>query len=132
MEALISQLCLLDGDDYWAFYLDNSIDSSSISNVTYYMCNNILPIKCNIFSWRLANGRLPTRVNLDRRGIHLDSTRCPCCDQDLETETHIFLNCHVAADLWTFIFKWWALPRPTVTYVNEIFHISDLVHLRRS
>ncbi|GKF50471.1 hypothetical protein Tco_0146938, partial [Tanacetum coccineum] len=30
------------------------------------------------------NRRIPTRINLDMRGIDLDTLRCPVCDDDLE------------------------------------------------
>ncbi|GJY72694.1 ribonuclease H-like domain-containing protein [Tanacetum coccineum] len=39
--------------------------------------NILIPIKLDIHSWRVAIDRLPTRCNLDSRGIDLDSTRCP-------------------------------------------------------
>ena len=58
-------------------------------NVTPSRWNKLIPIKVNIASWRFENRRVPTRVNLDHRGIDLDSVRCPICDEDLETEEHI-------------------------------------------
>ncbi|GJT69646.1 RNA-directed DNA polymerase, eukaryota [Tanacetum coccineum] len=36
-----------------------------------------IPIKVNVFSWRARRDRLPTRVNLSRRGVLLDSHLCP-------------------------------------------------------
>ncbi|GKE46109.1 RNA-directed DNA polymerase, eukaryota, reverse transcriptase zinc-binding domain protein, partial [Tanacetum coccineum] len=44
--------------------------------------------------------RIPTRTNLDRRGIDLDSVRCPLCDEDLESEDHIFVSCEIASGIW--------------------------------
>lgn len=41
--------------------------------------NKDLPIKVIIHSWRLRFDRLPTRFNLDMRGIDLHSTRSPVC-----------------------------------------------------
>ncbi|GJR77559.1 zinc knuckle CX2CX4HX4C containing protein [Tanacetum coccineum] len=55
--------------------------------------NRILPIKVNINTWRLCLDRLPTRCNLDARGVDLDSTRCPICDEDLESSQHLFVEC---------------------------------------
>ncbi|GJZ86781.1 hypothetical protein Tco_0658391, partial [Tanacetum coccineum] len=50
------------------FAIDSSILASTIDNVKW---NKTLPIKINIHSWRLRKDRLPTRSNLDARGIDL-------------------------------------------------------------
>ncbi|GKB69914.1 putative RNA-directed DNA polymerase [Tanacetum coccineum] len=41
--------------------------------------NKLVPKKVNIFIWRALNGRIPVRVELDKRGVDLDSVLCPCC-----------------------------------------------------
>ena len=69
--------------------------------------NKILPIKINIHSWRLGLDRLPTRCNLDDRGIDIHSKRCPVCDEDLESNQHLFVDCFLAASLWRKIAYWW-------------------------
>ncbi|GJV97750.1 hypothetical protein Tco_1549327 [Tanacetum coccineum] len=40
----------------------------------------------------------PTKINLDMRDIDLDTLRCPVCDDDLESEDHIFAKCCIAVD----------------------------------
>nr|GEW19524.1 RNA-directed DNA polymerase, eukaryota, reverse transcriptase zinc-binding domain protein [Tanacetum cinerariifolium] len=71
--------------------------------------NKFVTIKINICSWRIMNKRIPTRTNLDSRRIDLHSVRCPICDDDIETEEHIFLKCKVAAETWKQVLKWWSL-----------------------
>nr|GEZ97050.1 RNA-directed DNA polymerase, eukaryota [Tanacetum cinerariifolium] len=39
-----------------------------------------IPIKINIFAWKLCLDRLPTRVNLDKRNVSVASLLCPLCD----------------------------------------------------
>ncbi|GKC34441.1 Toll/interleukin-1 receptor domain-containing protein [Tanacetum coccineum] len=73
--------------------------------------NNSIPIKINIHSWRLNNNRLPTRINLDARGIDLHSVRCPICDEDVETPQHLFIDCIVASQLWSMVANWHVLTR---------------------
>ncbi|GKE07248.1 RNA-directed DNA polymerase, eukaryota, reverse transcriptase zinc-binding domain protein, partial [Tanacetum coccineum] len=107
--------------DYWKFtinnphvffvsvmrkHIDNEILDSSGTKVRW---NKNIPIKINIFSWRLAINRLPTRYNLDIRGIDLDSTLCPVCNEAVETNQHLFLDCDIAQHLWKLIIKWWGL-----------------------
>ncbi|XP_071740285.1 uncharacterized protein [Rutidosis leptorrhynchoides] len=52
-------------------------------------------------------GRIPVRVELDKRDIDLDTVRCPNCDGDIETVGHIILNCPLAKDLWSRVVRWW-------------------------
>ncbi|GJX36970.1 gypsy type transposase [Tanacetum coccineum] len=56
--------------------------------------------------------RLPSRVNLDKRNIEVDSLLCPSCLEDVETINHTFFNCGLAKDLWALLAKWWELDVP--------------------
>ncbi|GJU08416.1 reverse transcriptase domain, reverse transcriptase zinc-binding domain protein [Tanacetum coccineum] len=69
--------------------------------------NKNRPIKINIHSWRLSLNCLPTRFNLDRRGIDLNSVRCLVCDGDIETDLHVFVKCLIAISIWNSISRWW-------------------------
>ncbi|GJV17860.1 RNA-directed DNA polymerase, eukaryota [Tanacetum coccineum] len=67
-----------------------------------------IPIKVNVFSWRARRDRLPTRVNLSRRGVLLDSHLCPLCNAVWDVQ-------HVSFDVtWTRVVcgkicRWWDL-----------------------
>ncbi|GKF26677.1 RNA-directed DNA polymerase, eukaryota, reverse transcriptase zinc-binding domain protein, partial [Tanacetum coccineum] len=74
--------------------------------------NNMIPIKVNIFLWRLSLNKLPSRMNLDRKGIEVDSLLCPICHEDVETDNHTFFNCDLAKDLWALLARWWELDIP--------------------
>ncbi|GJX35148.1 reverse transcriptase domain, reverse transcriptase zinc-binding domain protein [Tanacetum coccineum] len=63
----------------------------------------------HIHSWRLRKDRFPTRLNLDARGIDLDSLRCPVCNDGIESTPHLFVWCTVAAEIWCMIKDWWGL-----------------------
>ncbi|GJU73336.1 RNA-directed DNA polymerase, eukaryota, reverse transcriptase zinc-binding domain protein [Tanacetum coccineum] len=105
-----------------------------------YRWNNILPSKVNISSWRIFHRRLPTRLNLDKRGIDLDSVLCPICNDNPELEDHIFVECCIAKSTW-FEFqgsgavamdgdgrrRW----RPLVIDLNDLPPVDDddVVHL---
>ncbi|GKA30755.1 RNA-directed DNA polymerase, eukaryota [Tanacetum coccineum] len=43
--------------------------------------------------------RLPTRLNLYRRGVVITSVECPNCGEVNEDTTHIFFNCGLALDV---------------------------------
>ena len=83
----------------------------------------------NIASWRFENRRVPTRVNLDHRGIDLDSVRCPICDEDLETEEHILVKCVFAKNTWLEILKWWNIRYIDIVNLNDVFYLANQVNL---
>ncbi|GJX46961.1 RNA-directed DNA polymerase, eukaryota [Tanacetum coccineum] len=68
-------------------------------------------LRVNIF--RLAGARkqdcLPTRVNLIRRGITIESSLCPVCSVCEEDVCHIFFRCDLAQLVLRRICRWWGL-----------------------
>ncbi|GJZ51537.1 RNA-directed DNA polymerase, eukaryota [Tanacetum coccineum] len=66
-----------------------------------------IPIKVNVFAWKLHLDRLPTRLNLVNGGVHVLSTLCPICGVAHEDASHIFFSCEVAMDVSRLICRWW-------------------------
>ncbi|PNX99671.1 cysteine-rich receptor-like protein kinase, partial [Trifolium pratense] len=66
------------------------------------------PSKAIAFSWQLLYDRIPTRSNLEVRGIMLPETPWECmgCIGKVETSTHLFLHCPCVMMVWSEIFKW--------------------------
>ncbi|GJZ60497.1 probable L-type lectin-domain containing receptor kinase S.5 [Tanacetum coccineum] len=90
--------------------------------------NRALPSKININTWRVSNRRLPTRINLDCRSVELDSVRCPMCDEDLETEDHIFVSCNIASETWKLILNWWCITNISVNSLHDAICLADQTH----
>ncbi|XP_071704291.1 uncharacterized protein [Rutidosis leptorrhynchoides] len=90
------------------------------SNNMATMRNSLVPKKLEIFVWRAVQRRIPTRVNLDKRGIDLHSVRCPLCDDDLESVEHTLIFCKHAFDLWERVFIWWGFGGMNNLSINEI------------
>nr|GFB61332.1 RNA-directed DNA polymerase, eukaryota [Tanacetum cinerariifolium] len=55
-----------------------------------------IPIKINIFAWKLCLDRLPTRVNLAKKNVAIASLLCPLCDSGMEDAAHLFFRCDMA------------------------------------
>ena len=91
--------------------------------------NRIIPIKVNVFIWRLRLNKLPSRVNLDRRGIEVDSILCPTCQLDVETVNHTFFNCDMARDLWSLLARWWDLYFPICANITDWYGWLDNVRI---
>ncbi|GKE35585.1 RNA-directed DNA polymerase, eukaryota, partial [Tanacetum coccineum] len=103
-----------------------SLDVKRLSGHTWVTrwCN-IIPIKVNVFVWRNFLNRLPTRINLDRHGIDIDSILCPCCNNNVEDISHVFFACSVAIELWFKIGVWLELDIPEFVNVEDMFQWID-------
>ncbi|GJR98826.1 RNA-directed DNA polymerase, eukaryota, reverse transcriptase zinc-binding domain protein [Tanacetum coccineum] len=110
LHAKIEHTTLFDQGDSWIWMLDSS--GFSVASVRYLVDYKTLdtapnatrwirhiPIKVNIFIWRLMLNKLPSRVNLDRRGIDVNSILCPICQMDIEMINHKFFSCDMTLDL---------------------------------
>nr|GFA77489.1 RNA-directed DNA polymerase, eukaryota [Tanacetum cinerariifolium] len=68
-----------------------------------------IPIKVNVLAWKISMDRLPTRVNLHRRGVHVSPISCPICCEALENLDHLLFCCDSAKDIARSICNWWGL-----------------------
>jgi len=57
-------------------------------------------------AWRVLNDRLPTRANLERRGLILETNRCAMCGEDEESGSHVFFECRVTWRVWCLCSEW--------------------------
>ncbi|PWA36934.1 hypothetical protein CTI12_AA595210 [Artemisia annua] len=80
-----------DEESFTVRYVRNSLDISRLpfASMATRWCKT-LPIKVKVFVWRAILNRLPTRTNLDRQGIDIDSLLCPCCSSNEEDSNHVF------------------------------------------
>ncbi|GJW57136.1 zf-CCHC domain-containing protein [Tanacetum coccineum] len=83
--------------------------------------NKWIPKKVNIFVWRALKGRIPVRVELDKRGIDLDSILCPCCDSVVETCEHSLVLCNFAMSVWEMVYRWWKVGDVNAFSIGELF-----------
>nr|GEZ77976.1 putative RNA-directed DNA polymerase, eukaryota, reverse transcriptase zinc-binding domain protein [Tanacetum cinerariifolium] len=68
-----------------------------------------IPIKLNIFAWKVSLNRLPTRINLFRRGVSVSPISCSIYHAGLEDLDHLLFCCSMAIDVTRSICKWWNL-----------------------
>ncbi|GJW62964.1 RNA-directed DNA polymerase, eukaryota [Tanacetum coccineum] len=66
-----------------------------------------VPIKVNVQAWKVMTDSLPTRFNISRRGICIDSILCAICNTGVETSRHLFFSCELARDVMNLIIRWW-------------------------
>ncbi|XP_024626758.1 uncharacterized protein [Medicago truncatula] len=81
-----------------------------------------VPLKVSILAWRMLKDKLPTRSNLQRRGI-LAAANTTClsgCGLE-ETASHIFLYCEVFGSLWQHIRSWIGMSGAHPQNISEHF-----------
>ncbi|KAH1195773.1 hypothetical protein GmHk_19G056200 [Glycine max] len=65
-----------------------------------------VPIKYEVFAWRLLRDRLPTKVNLHRRQIQVMDRSCPFCRNVEEDAGHLFFHCSKIIPIWWESLSW--------------------------
>nr|GEZ27579.1 RNA-directed DNA polymerase, eukaryota, reverse transcriptase zinc-binding domain protein [Tanacetum cinerariifolium] len=113
VKELIKDVILAPMSDRWTWELENTGDFSVASvrkfidakmlpimeNKTRWI--NYVPIKVNIHAWKVMTDSLPTRFNISRRGICIDSILCAKCDTRVKTASHLFFSCCMARKVWS-------------------------------
>ncbi|GLT39019.1 hypothetical protein SLA2020_132290 [Shorea laevis] len=89
----------------------------------------LVPSKVSFFGWRLCLDILPTKWNLQKRGVVLqgDGLRCGLCMEEVEEVNHLFCTYKEAWLIWVKVFHWWGLDvvlSNTVQGVVELFRCS--------
>ncbi|GJT34378.1 RNA-directed DNA polymerase, eukaryota, reverse transcriptase zinc-binding domain protein [Tanacetum coccineum] len=90
-------------------WIDNHVLATSSSPTRW---SKILPIKVNVFLWRMFLDRLPTRSNLSNRGLDIPCTLCPNCGIGVESRNHLFFGCSMALVLFRMLGRWWSIQVP--------------------
>ena len=68
-----------------------------------------VPTKVRILTWRMNLNRLPTKVNLIKKGVVLDNMLCPFCQSCPETTTHIFEERVKVQEVRRLLNAWWRI-----------------------
>ncbi|GJT66356.1 RNA-directed DNA polymerase, eukaryota [Tanacetum coccineum] len=108
IQDLVRSKVLSNVDDRWAWDLNGGgdfcvKDARDLVDEVLLPKENVatrwiktIPIKVNVFAWKLHLDRLPTRSNLLKRGIQVQSSLCPICNVLQEDTSHLFFSCDVA------------------------------------
>ncbi|GJU54666.1 RNA-directed DNA polymerase, eukaryota [Tanacetum coccineum] len=139
LQVLIESVMLSSADDRWVWDL-NGEGIFHVKDARQFMDDFFLPktsvatrwiksvpIKINVFTWKLHLDRLPTRVNLVRRGVQVSSILCPICDEEQEDISHLFFLCEVARDVSRRICHWWNVSwSPVGSYMDWLTWFNSI------
>nr|GEU96334.1 RNA-directed DNA polymerase, eukaryota, reverse transcriptase zinc-binding domain protein [Tanacetum cinerariifolium] len=108
-----------DGE-FWVASVRNLIDDKTLTEVgAKTRWSKYVPIKVNIFAWRINLNNLLSRLNLSRRGLDLDTIFCPSCNSAVECSNHIFFGFPMVKDLYKFLARWWDVSMTTFFSYDE-------------
>ncbi|GKA99018.1 RNA-directed DNA polymerase, eukaryota [Tanacetum coccineum] len=121
LQDLIGAISLSNSTDRWVWDLNGNgdfmvkdvrsmIDDIMLpkeSDATRWI--KCIPIKVNVFAWKVRNDRLATKSNLIHRGISLNSPTCVVCNLSNEDVSHMFFCCDLASLVSRRICRWWNL-----------------------
>nr|GEZ59903.1 RNA-directed DNA polymerase, eukaryota [Tanacetum cinerariifolium] len=68
-----------------------------------------VPITVNIFAWRAWRDCLPTRTNLVRRRVSVESSSCLLCFAGKEDVHHVVFRCSLSRVVLRRVCRWWNL-----------------------
>ncbi|KAL7597976.1 hypothetical protein Lser_V15G26000 [Lactuca serriola] len=83
-----------------------------------------IPLKIRCFIWRAVLDRLPVAMNLARRGVSLESSTCPLCNNDQESRDHLLIKCEVATEARAWILKWCGISVTSFDNVGELINFA--------
>nr|GEZ18318.1 RNA-directed DNA polymerase, eukaryota, reverse transcriptase zinc-binding domain protein [Tanacetum cinerariifolium] len=73
----------------------------------------------NSLAWKVRLNGLPSRVNISRRGIDINSILCPICEREVESVSHVFFSCYIAKDNFKKVCRWWNVDFAEVSSYDE-------------
>ena len=102
-------------------FIDNLKCKKSPKHIIW---SSTIPLKTSIFLWRAAQDRLPTKMELEKRGISMSTTVCPLCEDASETADHLLAQCRFAKEVFMWVFKWSSLDIGKCNSVVEILKFA--------
>nr|GEY58931.1 RNA-directed DNA polymerase, eukaryota, reverse transcriptase zinc-binding domain protein [Tanacetum cinerariifolium] len=119
LKRLIQPVILKQGKDSWKWSLSKS-GTYSVASVRNLIDSSLLPSsdmktrwisyipnKVNVFAWKVMTNSLPTRFNISRHGIDIESISCVNCVFGVESTNHLFFTCNLAKQVSKLIARWW-------------------------
>ncbi|PWA40157.1 reverse transcriptase domain, Reverse transcriptase zinc-binding domain protein [Artemisia annua] len=143
IQTLITDIQLTSMEDRWCWTLEGmghfSVKSARVAIDKKILIttgdptrwSKFLPKKVNIMVWKMIMDRIPTRVNLDARGVDIPFVLCPICEGCSETVNHIFFECSFVTQVYNRFARWWDIHIPGLSSYVQWLEWFDSVRLPR-
>nr|GEX28844.1 RNA-directed DNA polymerase, eukaryota [Tanacetum cinerariifolium] len=121
LQNLVDHCVLSSVSDRWVWSLSgdglfrvkdarNLLDENFLpksNNATRWV--KFIPIKVNVFAWKVSMDRLPTRMNLLKRDVFVPDSFCPICKEAAEDSSHLFFTYELAVEVSRLVCRWWEM-----------------------
>nr|GEV78375.1 RNA-directed DNA polymerase, eukaryota [Tanacetum cinerariifolium] len=137
--TLVHDVRLVPMSDRWTWTLANS-GEFSVASVRQLIDDKTLPkvdsktrwikyvpIKVNVLAWKVKSDSLPTRFNVSRQGISIDSIKCGICDTGAETSSRLFFSCCMFRQMVRLISWWWDISYAEFESYEDCLACNDTV-----
>ncbi|GKV00581.1 hypothetical protein SLEP1_g13249 [Rubroshorea leprosula] len=73
--------------------------------------NGRVPLKVAAFAWKVMQNRIPTKDNLQKRGVlgSEEDQSCVLCGKEAESVNHLLFSCPIAWKVWSSCYQWWGI-----------------------
>ncbi|GJY80765.1 RNA-directed DNA polymerase, eukaryota, reverse transcriptase zinc-binding domain protein [Tanacetum coccineum] len=108
------------GAESFDIFSSNLPDANSlpvVSSKTRWI--KVVPIEVNIHAWKVKLDILPTRLNISKRGMDIESILCPLCEKNVESSRHIFFTCPISREIFRKVLLWWEIDVVMVSSYDE-------------
>ncbi|KAM0029851.1 putative reverse transcriptase zinc-binding domain-containing protein [Helianthus debilis subsp. tardiflorus] len=144
LSAMVSSVTIGSGPDKWK-WMGDPAGLFSVKSVKDHLIRGIcdpnlfvfdwckcIPLKCNIFAWRLELNRIPTLDALFARGIVNQVGACPLCGCEDESAMHLFISCHFASLIWHKVSIWCRIPMIFAFSVKDLLECHKFSRLNNA
>ncbi|KAM1315314.1 hypothetical protein ACFX2F_019083 [Malus domestica] len=94
---------LFSPEEQWLQSTDSSVSSSSNASAYAKLWKHLwkanIPPKVKNFTWRVCHNILPTKVNLTKKGVRVES-ECGICQGEDEVAEHVLFTCSFSRAVW--------------------------------
>ncbi|XP_021971327.1 uncharacterized protein LOC110866487 [Helianthus annuus] len=99
--------------------------TSMLINASNIKWKGWVPLKCKIMVWSASLNRLPTRLELQKRGVPMQNVSCVLCNSDSETAIHMFTGCVFSAEIWARVASWCRLSAMFAFDVPDLLKMAE-------
>ncbi|KAJ9566561.1 hypothetical protein OSB04_002527 [Centaurea solstitialis] len=109
-------------------YDDFSLNAYHVAGFNH---SSWIPSKVNILAWRIYHRRLPTKINLFKRGVNGVSPWCVLCNEGMEDEEHLFVSCNFSKLVLQEMGRWWGVDTSQINSIEELFRWGSNKNLNK-
>ncbi|GKA38747.1 RNA-directed DNA polymerase, eukaryota [Tanacetum coccineum] len=113
--------------------LRGGVEQQQFFDLMAFLEGTDLPNMMDRWTWSLSSSfkldNLPTRLNLSRRGVDLESIFCPICNLAVESSDHILFQCSLVKEIYFKIANWWDIDAVVLSSYIDWWSWFSSIHL---